>query len=112
MSNDLIRMGGIVGVVLIVAITALSIFHSGDNTSTITAMISAALALLSFLSSRTNAAKIEDNTAKTEVVHKIVNAQRTVMENKIDDLGSIVADLRTEQAVTAAVQQQKDEDQS
>lgn len=109
MSSELTRMVGIVAVALIVAITALTIFHEGDNLQVIGQMITGALALLSFLSSRTNAAKIEVNAAKTDAVHEIVNSQRTAMEDKIADLGSEVVDLRTEQAVTAAVQQQKDQ---
>lgn len=112
MSNDIIRMGSIVGVVLIVAITALSIFHPGDNTATISAMAAAAMGLLSVLSSHTNAGKIEDNAQKTDAVHAIVNSQRTLMEAKIDELVATVAELRTERAVAAGVQRQKDEDRA
>lgn len=110
MSRDMIRMGGIVGVTLIIAITALTIFHPGDNTATISAMVAAALALFSALSSRTNAAKIEDNSTRTDQVHEIVNDQRLQMEKRIRDLESIAEELRTERAVTAGVQEQKDRD--
>lgn len=54
--------------------------------------------------------QVDENTIKTEAVHTIVNSQRTEMEAKIKELAELVAALRTEKAVTAGVQQQKDED--
>jgi hypothetical protein len=66
MSRDMVRMGGIVAVTLIVAITALTIFHPGDNTAIISSMVAAALALFSALSSRTNAGRIQDNADRIE----------------------------------------------
>lgn len=86
MSNDLVRMGGIVGVVLIVAITALTIFHPGDNTATITALVAAAMGLLSFLSSRSNTAKLEDNTAKTEANTDHIRSIHLDINSRLDQL--------------------------
>lgn len=54
--------------------------------------------------------QVDENTIKTEAVHTIVNSQRTEMERKIQELADLVAALRTEKAVTAGVQQQKDDD--
>lgn len=106
MSRDVVRMGGIVAVTLIVAITALTIFHPGDNTAIISSMVAAALALFSALSSRTNAGRIQDNAdriestaAKTDAVHKIVNSQRAAMQAEIDRLGAVAEGLRTERAI-------------
>ena len=65
MSSELTRMVGIVAVALIAAITALTIFHPGDNLQVIGLMINGALALLAFLSSRMNATTIKESKAET-----------------------------------------------
>jgi len=68
MADDLIRVGGVLGVVLIVAIVVLSILSPGDNAVTITTIVAATMALLSFLASRANAGKIEQ-------IHLSVNSR-------------------------------------
>ena len=61
-----------------------------DWAQLLTILATLATALAGYLKSRTNTSRIEDNNSKLDVIHVLVNSQRTAMLRRIAQLTDVL----------------------